>query len=242
MLHRLNEILFGPPQEETDTPIPLSPEERQRLLQQQALNRQLIRRPLSLAETTRTCIWAVILGANGTGKTTFVKQVVASTRQRVLIITPDDVEYNEKDEFGNPLYPLNPLRTKEDFVFEGVCRHIWDPDWTPKVIHNFKKGLIIFDDCRSYLPARTDQFIHSLMIRRRQQELDVMVIGHGFSEVPPKFFTFATHYILFRTEDNINIRREYIRSFEKMRRLQWHVNRRAKKDPHYHLEIKVSEL
>lgn len=240
MFQRLKEILFGPPLTESNLP-PMDELTRQRILQQQAINRQLLLRNQAQANT-RTCIWAVILGANGTGKTTYVKQIVASTRQRVLIITPDDVEYNETDEYGNPLYPLNPLRTKEDFVFDGVCRHIWDPDWTPKVIHNFKKGLIIFDDCRTYLPARTDQFIHSLMIRRRQQELDVMVIGHGFSEVPPKFFTFATHYILFRTEDNINIRREVIRCFEKMRHLQWFVNRKAKEDPHYHLEVKVNEL
>ena len=240
MFQRLKQILFGPPLTESNLP-PMDELTRQRILQQQAINRQLLLRNQAQANT-RTCIWAVVLGANGTGKTTYVKQIVASTRQRVLIITPDDVEYNETDEYGNPLYPINPLRTKEDFVFDGVCRHIWDPDWTPKVIHNFKKGLIIFDDCRTYLPARTDQFIHSLMIRRRQQELDVMVIGHGFSEVPPKFFTFATHYILFRTEDNINIRREVIRCFDKMRRLQWFVNRKAKEYPHYYLEVKVNEL
>ena len=181
-----------------------------------------------------------MLGANGTGKTTFIKQVCAATRQRVLIITPDDTEYNETDYNGNPLYPLNELRTKEDFMFEGVTRHIFEPKYTLSVLHNFKCGIIVFDDCRAYFPARTEQVIHELMIRRRQREIDIIAVGHGFTEVPPKFFTFATDYVLFRTEDSIDTRKPYIRNFEAVKRAQAYVNARAKHHPHYFTRIRIS--
>ena len=188
--------------------------------------------------TTRTSKLIIVLGTNGTGKTTFIKQVCAATRQRILIITPDDTEYNELDAYGNPLYPMNELRTKHDFMFEGVCRHIFDPQWTTHVLHNFKCGIIVFDDCRAYFPARTEQVIHELMIRRRQREVDMIAVGHGFTEVPPKFFTFATDYILFRTEDSIDTRKPYIRSFDKVKKMQETVNKHAKHDPHYHRRLK----
>lgn len=179
-----------------------------------------------------------MLGANGTGKTTFVKQICAATRQRILIITPDDTEYNEIDAYGNPLYPLNELRTKDDFLFGGVCRHIFDPQWTMRVLHNFKCGIIVFDDCRAYFPARTEQVIHELMIRRRQREVDMIAVGHGFTEVPPKFFTFATDYVLFRTEDSIDTRKPYIRSFEKVKGMQAIVNAKSQQNPYYHQRLK----
>ena len=194
--------------------------------------------PQCPTQKTRTSKLIVVLGANGTGKTTFVKQICAATRQRVLIITPDDAEYNEIDAYGNMLYPMNELRTKDDFMFDGVCKHIFDPQRTMKVLHNFKCGMIIFDDCRAYFQARTEQALHELMIRRRQREIDMIAVGHGFTEVPPKFFTFATDYVLFRTEDSIDTRKPYIRSFDKVKRMQAHVNRKAKNAPHYHKRMK----
>ena len=54
----------------------------------------------------------------------------------------------------------------------------------------------------------------------------------------PKFFTFATDYILFRTEDSIDTRKPYIRSFDKVKKMQETVNKRAKHDPHYHRRLK----
>ena len=234
MIQKIKTFLFGT--SPTDQPTLRPTLTNQQLLQKQAIQEQLYLQ--SPKQKTRTSKLIVVLGANGTGKTTFIKQVCAATRQRILIITPDDTEYNEIDAYGNPLYPMNELRTKDDFMFDGVCRHIFDPQWTMRVLHNFKCGIIIFDDCRAYFPARTEQVIHELMIRRRQREVDMFAVGHGFTEVPPKFFTFATDYVLFRTEDSIDTRKPYIRSFEKVKKMQTHVNRIAISNPHYHKRMK----
>lgn len=164
----------------------------------------------------------VLLGTNGTGKTTAVKNIAKASGQRVLVITPDDREWTE--------YPLTELRSghSEDFQFAGIRRHIWNDKHTLKMLQYFQNGLIIFDDCRAYLRASTADEIRQLLIRRRQRNVHIMVSGHGFTEVPPVFFTFATDFILFFTRDNIKRREAYIRNFEAVQNKQEEVNAIAK--------------
>lgn len=164
----------------------------------------------------------VLLGTNGTGKTTAVKNIAKASGQRVLVITPDDREWTE--------YPLTELRSghSEDFQFAGIRRHIWNDKHTLRMLQYFQNGLIIFDDCRAYLRASTADEIRQLLIRRRQRNVHIMVSGHGFTEVPPVFFTFATDFILFFTRDNIKRREAYIRNFEAVQNKQEEVNAIAK--------------
>ncbi len=173
----------------------------------------------------------VILGHNGTGKTTILQQILSNSGQKSLVITPDDVEWRE--------YRLNALAEPKDFVFNGIERHIFDP--TPKTgtlarLEYFRKGIVVFDDCRAYLQDHTDNRIREMIIRRRQREIDIFAVGHGFKEVPPVFFTFLSEVILFRTTDNVALRRNCLKDFERMLAAQTRVNRIASKKPH-HFEI-----
>ena len=176
----------------------------------------------------RTAKLTIILGTNGTGKTTLVKQILEASRQKTLIITPDDIEWSDCDDVE--------LSQPSNFVFDGTRRHIFNPDkvnGTLSRLEYFKRGALVFDDCRAYLTAQTDDKIRQLIIRRRQRMVDVFVVGHGFNEVPPVFFTFATDIILFRTTDNINRRKTYLKDFDTMERAQRRVNEKAKKETHY---------
>ena len=98
----------------------------------------------------------MIIGANRTGKTTLLKNILAMSGQRALVITPDYTEWNDKDAYGNDLYPLNELATRDDYVFTGIQRHIFNSR-TLAAVKAFKKGIIVFDDCRTYLGDRTDE-------------------------------------------------------------------------------------
>lgn len=150
----------------------------------------------------------VLLGTNGTGKTTTLKNILRASGKKCLVITPDDREWLE--------YPETPLRrgVASDFQYQGIRRHIWRPKHTLGMLQYFRNGIIVFDDCRFYLRATTDQEIHGLIIRRRQRAIDIFAVGHGFTEVPPVFFTFATDFILFQTRDNISRRKDVIRNYE----------------------------
>lgn len=169
----------------------------------------------------------IILGANGTGKTTLLRSILQSSNQRTLIVTPDDIEWTD--------YEAVTLDKPEDFIFTGIRRHVFDTskNGTLKKLEFFKKGILVFDDCRSYFPAKTPPELHQLLIRRRQREVDVFAVGHGFTEVPPVFFTFANGIFLFRTTDNIIRRKDCLKDFDKTAGAQVRVNHKAKSDPHY---------
>lgn len=169
----------------------------------------------------------IIIGTNGTGKTTLLRSILQDSKQKVLIVTPDDIEWTD--------YEAVELNKPEDFVFKGIRRHIFDPSkkGTLKKLEYFKKGILVFDDCRSYFPAQTPPELHQLLIRKRQREADIFAVGHGFTEVPPVFFTFANGIFLFRTTDNIIRRKNCLKDFDKTAGAQVRVNHKAKSDPHY---------
>ncbi len=63
--------------------------------------------------------------------------------------------------------------------------------------------------------------------------MDVIAVGHGFTEVPPKMFTFATHFALFKTKDNIARRKNVLGDFEEMAEAQRRINQAAINNQHY---------
>ena len=157
----------------------------------------------------------IVLGFNGTGKTTYLRNTLESLhkyannngeRLKILIITPDDAEWID--------YAENKLQTPDDFIFDGIQRHIFDEQHTLNIIEHFKNGIIVFDDCRCYFKDNIDTRVVDLLIRRRQRAVDVFVVGHGFTTVPPKFFTYYSDAVLFRTVDNIDRRKNCITNFE----------------------------
>lgn len=181
----------------------------------------------------------IVLGTNGTGKTTFLNSVLTELNEKTVVITPDDIEWRQ--------YPHNDLQLPDDFIYPGIKRHIFNPGSkkekvksTLDVLEYFKRGQMVFDDCRAYLQSATDDRIRQLIIRRRQRMVDVYAVGHGFNEVPPVFFTFATDIVLFRTVDNISRRKNCLKDFEKMEQAQKRVNEKSLKDPHYFEHIKFS--
>ncbi|MBO7255011.1 MAG: hypothetical protein J6U79_01375, partial [Paludibacteraceae bacterium] len=66
----------------------------------------------------------------------------------------------------------------------GIQRHIFNPKYSLDAVAHFRKGILVFDDCRSYFQDRTDPKVRELLIRRRQREVDIFAVGHGFTQVP----------------------------------------------------------
>ena len=183
--------------------------------------------------TERAAKLTIIIGTNGTGKTTVLQKILTSTPDKSLVITPDDAEWRSYDEVE--------LTTADDFLYKGIRRHIFNPTkktGTLSRLYLFKKGELVFDDCRAYLKSTTDEDIRKVLIRRRQRMVDVFAVGHGFNEVPPVFFTFATEIILFRTVDNIDRRKDCLKDFDIMKQAVNRVNQKAETDPHYYEVIK----
>ena len=184
-----------------------------------------------MRQTNRT----IALGYNGTGKTTFLQKMIENEMKkispRILIVTPDDSEWLQ--------YPHADMMKPSDFNFTGIRRHIFDESYTMNMLPEYcYDTLVMFDDCRFYFTANMDKKLHGFLIRSRQHMNDIIAVGHGFTEVPPKFFTFASHIVLFHTKDNIYKRKDVLKNFEKMVAAQERVNRLSLNDFHYKEIIK----
>lgn len=184
----------------------------------------------------RTPKQILVMGTNGTGKTTFVKKLVINELKKpdshILVVVPDDMEWNSL-EYVNSRFPHRIE------WYKGARKIIYFDGLLPIIRENFRNGLIVFDDCRAYFTASLDNDLHSLLIRRRQQMIDICAVGHGFTEIPPKMYTFATHYALFKTIDNIERRKNVIQNFDELKAAQLRINEKAQSDPHYFEVIKI---
>ncbi len=188
------------------------------------------------ATETRTPKQIIFIGTNGTGKTTALKKMVLAELKKknshVLVVVPDDMEWNSVPFVHSDF----PERISH---YVGIRKIIYFPGLLEIISNNFREGLLIFDDCRSYFTTTTDPTLLNILIRRRQKMLDVAVVGHGFTQIPPAFFTFATHYVLFKTIDNIERRKNVIQNFDEMKAAQLRINEKSATDAHYNEIIKL---
>lgn len=178
---------------------------------------------------------SIFLGTNGTGKTTLLKQFMQKaleSNRRVLVVTPDDIEWQE----------LQWLKPADMADFVGVRKIIFEQNETMQNIYDhFRNGLLVFDDYKAFgIESKNDvKILRQIAVRRRQRMLDIAIAAHGFTEVVPFFlYTFSTHIVLFRTLDNIKRVSHVLRDFNKMVDAQYHVNRKSETDKHFYLIIK----
>lgn len=183
-----------------------------------------------MKERQTNCL--IVIGYNGTGKTTVVQKLLSNIQKqgsRILIVTPDDREYS-----GVPYLDIenNPSILQK---FKGIAKVVFLEKFTIGAIRDhFSNGTIVFEDCRAYFGSVTDQELHSLLIRRRQMMIDIIAVAHGFTEVPRKFFTFSSDIVLFHTKDNIKARKDVLRDYERMFAAQQRVNQKSMQNPHYY--------
>ncbi len=171
----------------------------------------------------------IIVGTNGTGKSTFARRLIDAKIEaggRALIITNHLNEWTDLAEID-----LNDK--KEMHNYTGARRSTLLPKQLP-LLHSFHNGVIIFDDARNFIGAKTDDALNSLQISRRQKMIDIVVIAHSFMQVPTAFFTFATHYIIFKTVVSAKNRKNLIGDIDNVLDVESRVNRKAIKESHYY--------
>lgn len=145
----------------------------------------------------------IIVGTNGTGKSTFADKVINATVEgfedkHALAVLPDDSEplfrpYNELQE--NELKYINQIANKKNKIF------FEKPKLFNEIQEHFRNGTLVLDDVRFY-SGSIDEGIRRLFIRSRQNNIHILYICHGLSEISPSIITFATKIVLFNTVDS----------------------------------------
>lgn len=177
-------------------------------------------------------ISSILVGINGTGKTTFLKQILLRTvneNNRALIVTPDPTEWKGVKE----------VKGADIATFSGVGKIIYFKGCMELIQRYYSNGIFVMDDARVYIHAQSDDFMTWLQIRRRQVGIDIFAMFHGLTQVPPVFFTFATNLILFYTKDNIKRRAEYVdeNDFNEIQEAKQRIARKVEAGNRYYYEI-----
>jgi len=142
--------------------------------------------------TVRQVLFFIIVGTNGTGKTTLTRKLIAN--RKTLVLDPDGLEWSNL-----PTIDIDEV----SLLKEGKSARIIAPE--PKEIVelvNYRNGNLVLDDCRYYVRSRIEEGVRQLLVRRRQKDVDIFAVAHSLNEVPPTFWTFATHLVLFKIKDN----------------------------------------
>lgn len=177
-------------------------------------------------------VCSILVGINGTGKTTFIKKILENTvteKNRALIVTPDPAEWRAVQEVSGT----------EITRFKGIRKIIYHQSCMDEIQRYYTNGILVFDDARVYIHAQSDDFMQWLQIRRRQVGVDLFCNFHGLTQVPPVFFTFATNIILFYTKDNIKRRAEYVdeQDFNEIQQAKARIAKRVADGDKYAYEI-----
>lgn len=177
-------------------------------------------------------VCSVLVGINGTGKTTFIKKILENTvteKNRALIVTPDPAEWRAVQEVSGTAITR----------FKGIRKIIYHQSCMAEIQRYYTNGILVFDDARVYIHAQSDDFMQWLQIRRRQVGVDLFCNFHGLTQVPPVFFTFATNIILFYTKDNIKRRAEYVdeQDFNEIQQAKARIAQRVSAGDKYAYEI-----
>lgn len=170
-----------------------------------------------------------IVGKPGTGKSTLGVDLMCRAGCGLFVQpTPDD--FTERMKRCN-------IEDRNSCDYLGVKYHIFrhDNDFN-SIYRNFHEAFILFDDARVYIPANFEySCVRDFLLRRRQKMLDVCFTAHGFSEIPPKLFTFITDYIIMNINDTPLCRKKDIRNpviVEKLCRAVEQVKKQAQTNPH----------
>jgi len=176
----------------------------------------------------------ILIGINGSGKTTFLKNEIVAKSKRCLIVTPYQDEWKEV-----PVINISDIRT-----FNGTARIIMpgrsqSNTLFTAIAKNYSGGMLILDDSKIYINNFTDENMDYIYTSRRQYGVDCCIVGHGLSKIPPGAFSHLSWLILFSTNENFRRRRDELNpeDLEKIIEKQRFIKKKVEAGNPYYYEI-----
>lgn len=182
---------------------------------------------------------ALLLGTNGTGKSTFLRNILdkavhdKSKFGRVLVI-PSNIDEPTFQDI--PAIKINQINS-----FKGAAKIMcYEPEHFKQVAIKYKVGVLMSDDFRNYITQyQMLPEVRQMFINRRHRKIDIYMACHGFTQSVPEMYNFLNAIVLFRTTDSIKRRKDSVPRYELMEKLVNEVNQKARENPYYHKIIEV---
>ncbi len=133
---------------------------------------------------------AIIFGRNGTGKSTFVQKLVKKISSRALVVTFAGLPKIWRQYKTIDVADASAFKWKKGIRQAQWVRH--EEDTAKYIYKNFRSGIVIFDDCREYIPDRINQnpWLKRLLSSFRHKEIDLFFIAHSPSDIPPQIWMY----------------------------------------------------
>lgn len=142
----------------------------------------------------------IVMGRNGTGKSTLVKTIADALGGRIVVLT-----MNGMPEIWRS-YPVIDAAQAKAWEWKSGIRQVWymkhEKD-TFKYIHRyFRDGILILDDCRNYVTSNLDnnEYLKHILIDFRHLMIDPYFIVHSPGQVPKQVWTFYSNAIIMATD------------------------------------------
>ncbi len=152
----------------------------------------------------------IILGRNGTGKSTYAQKIVNALNERALAVT-----YNGMPAIWRPYPVIDISKASRVEKFQKGIRQVvaakyeisaTKNDVFRHIYTNFKSGIVIFDDCRGYIGSNVDgdKYFRQLILDFRHRMLDLFFVVHSPVDVPPRIWGFASTVFVGATDALVN--------------------------------------
>lgn len=182
--------------------------------------------------TERINYISLIVGRRGSGKTSYLKQLIKGYPKRVLIV----------DTLDHPAYRGYQIITP-DMLYRwksGVKRIvISDLDEVLRQINDqLTNAMIVFEDATKYFRGNLPKEVIAFIYDSKQKNLDLVFMYHGFKKIVPELLDNANTLTVFKLNENIEKYEYKIPDYSIVQSIAQRV--KNDKNPYANLTIKVN--
>src|SRR5690554_2176671 len=159
---------------------------------------------------SRTNKVILVAGTRGTGKTDFIKNLLASVSKSfvksLVVDTFDNPPWRDLSTWDHPerldTFPVIPL-DKFPLWKKGIGR-IYSSNTREMmsiIQAHARNTFIVFEDATRYIGSKITDDVNNFVLDSKQKNLDLVFVFHSLTSIPPDLVRIADILVLFKTNE-----------------------------------------